>query len=65
MARDPKRYKYPDELLENFKDQIIKMMKTATEIPKDNLISIPSVDGLGEEISHRRGWIISSAYESS
>ena len=55
MARDPKRYKYPDELLENFKDQIIKMMKTATEIPKDNLISIPSVDGLGEEISHRRG----------
>ncbi|OAL33366.1 hypothetical protein AYO20_07377 [Fonsecaea nubica] len=65
MARDPKRYKYPDGLLENFEDQIAEMMKTATEMSEDNPVSISSVDGSGEKISHRRGWIVSSAYESS
>ena len=64
-ARDPRRYKYRDDLLEDLVKQITEKFETAVEI--SHTLSTPSlfVDGPGEDVARRCGRLHSTAYEDN
>ena len=65
LARDPRRYKYPPGLIDNFISQMADMFKTAVEISNISSTPSPFTDGPGEEITRRCGRLRGTASEDS